>query len=65
MDIKIIEQPWLTKKTRNVGVRMSVGMYEEIEEIMKQDKVYLSTQEFIRLAIKEKIDRWKEEHAVG
>ena len=53
------------KKTRNVGVRMSVGMYEEIEEIMKHDKVYLSAQEFIRLAIKEKVDRWKEEHAVG
>ena len=44
---------------------MSVGMYEEIEEIMKQDKVYLSAQEIIRLAIKEKIDRWQEEHAVG
>ena len=53
------------KKTRNVGVRMSVGMYEEIEEIMKHDKVYLSAQEFIRLAIKEKVDRWKEEHAIG
>ena len=51
-----------TMKTRNIGVRMPVGMVDEIERIMEKEQTYLSVQEFVRLAAKEKIEKWKKEH---
>ena len=51
-----------TMKTRNIGVRMPVGMVDEIERIMDKEQTYLSVQEFVRLAAKEKIEKWKKEH---
>ena len=51
--------------TKNVGVRLPVGMLTEIEEILQKDQTYLSVQEFIRMATKREIERWRREHAVG
>ena len=39
-------------ETRNVGVRIPVGMIKEIDEILQKDQTYLSVQEFIRMATK-------------
>ena len=52
-------------ETRNVGVRIPVGMIKEIDEILQKDQTYLSVQEFIRMATKKEIERWKKDHAVG
>ncbi len=41
------------------------GIIKEIEEIIRKDRKWLSTQDFIRYAVAEKIERWKKENAVG
>ena len=38
------------------------GMIREMESIMSIEQSWLSAQEFIRDAIKEKIERWKRDH---
>ena len=38
---------------------MPVGMVDEIERIMEKEQTYLSVQEFVRLAAKEKIEKGK------
>ena len=52
-------------ETRNVGVRLPVGLLKEIEEILQKDQSYLSVQEFIRMATKKEVERWYRDHAVG
>lgn len=53
--------------TRGVklGILVPEGMINQIEQIMERDPSWISTQEFIRQAISEKIDKWYKEHAVG
>ena len=52
-------------ETKNVGVRFPVGMLKEVEEILQKDQLYLSVQEFVRMATKREIERWHKEHALG
>lgn len=37
-------------------------MLTEIESIVNVEQSWLSSQEFVRDAVKEKIERWKKEH---
>ena len=48
--------------TKNVGVRLPVGLLKEIEDILQKDQSYLSVQEFIRMATKKEIERWYSDH---
>ena len=48
-----------------VGVLIPDGMLRQVEEIMDKDPSWISTQEFIRQAVSEKIERWHRDHAVG
>lgn len=48
-----------------LGILVPEGMMRQVDEIMERDPSWISTQEFIRQAISEKIDRWYKDHAVG
>ena len=50
--------------TKNVGVRLPVGLLKEIEDILQKDQSYLSVQEFIRMATKKEIERWYSDHVL-
>ncbi len=49
-------------ETTQVNVRLPIGLYQEIINIMEIEKKWNSPQQFIQDAINEKIDRWKREH---
>lgn len=49
-------------QTKNVGVRLPVGLLKEIEDILQKDQSFLSVQEFIRMATKKEVERWHNEH---
>ncbi len=51
--------------TEYVGLRLPVGIYEDIISIMEKEKKWNSPQQFIQDALNEKLDRWKKEHAIG
>ena len=52
-------------KTHQLNVRMPIGIYDDILEIMEIEKKWNSPQQFVQDAINEKVERWKREHAVG
>ena len=45
-----------------VTIAFPKGMLSEIESIIDREQSWLSMQEFVRDAVKEKIERWKKEH---
>lgn len=47
-----------------IGILVPEGMMQKIAQIMERDPSWISTQEFIRQAVSEKIDRWYKEHEV-
>lgn len=51
---------------RSAAPKMTIafpqGMIREIESIMNVEQSWLSMQEFIRDAVKEKIDNWHRDH---
>lgn len=48
--------------TKQITLKMPMELYREIEWIMQRQKSYFYPQEFIRDAIGEKIQKWKDEH---
>ena len=51
-------------QTKNVGVRLPVGLLKEIQDILQKEQSFLSVQEFIRMATKKEVERWKMENKV-
>ncbi len=43
-------------------VQFPDGMVKEINIMMNQEGKWINTQDFVRDAVREKIDRWKKEH---
>ena len=52
-------------KTKDVKVTMPLALYEEVLEVLRKESMWSYPQSFIIEAVKEKIEKWKEEHAVG
>ena len=48
--------------TEYLGVRLPIGIYQDMIEIMNNERKWNSPQQFIQDALNEKIDRWKREH---
>ena len=46
-------------------VLIPAGMLREMHDIMNKDDKWISEQEFIREAIKEKIEKWKKNQSYG
>jgi hypothetical protein len=49
-------------KTKPVLLKLPVGIYNDIIQAMNAEETWLTPQDFIKEAIKEKIDRHKKEH---
>jgi hypothetical protein len=49
---------------QKINILIPEGMIKQIEEIMKRDPSWISTQEFIRQAISEKVERWYSDHVL-
>lgn len=45
-----------------VGITLPDGIYEEMVAIIETDRRWFDRVEFVREAVKEKIERWKKEH---
>ncbi len=50
---------------QKVGVTIPDGVYREMIEIVESERRWFDRVEFIREAVKEKIERWKKEHPLG
>jgi len=49
-------------ETKPVLLKLPIGIYNDIINIMNVENKWLTPQDFIKESIKEKIDRWKKEH---
>ncbi len=47
---------------QRIQLRLPIGLYEEMMNIIKTEKKWNSPQQFIQNALSEKIERWKKEH---
>ncbi len=52
----------MAKQKPKITLQIPEGLLNEINNIMKIDDKWITVQDFIREAIKEKIERWKKEH---
>ncbi|MGC8981908.1 MAG: ribbon-helix-helix domain-containing protein, partial [Minisyncoccia bacterium] len=52
----------MVKAKPKITLQIPEGLLKEINEIMKIDDKWITIQDFVREAIKEKIERWKKEH---
>ena len=52
-------------RLEKVQVGIPEGVYREIEEAVTSSGQWMSVVDFLREAAKEKIERWKREHATG
>lgn len=48
-----------------MNVFVPIGLYEDMKKIVEKEGKWMSEPDFIREAVREKIERWKKEHAVG
>ena len=55
----------MSKLSVKLTLQLPEGLNKQINEIVKKHDLWMSSQDFIREAIKEKIDRWHKEHALG
>jgi len=55
----------MSRQSVKLTLQLPEGLAKEINEIVDKHDLWMSSQDFIREAIKEKIDRWKKDHAVG
>jgi len=49
-------------ETKSVMLKLPIGTYKDILNIMKIENKWLTPQDFIKVALSEKIDRWKKEN---
>ncbi|HEV2449673.1 MAG TPA: hypothetical protein VGU43_04590 [Thermoplasmata archaeon] len=54
-----------TTDYERVGVTIPRRIHDEMLEIMRADPRWFDRVEFVREALKEKIERWKKEHPLG
>jgi hypothetical protein len=52
-------------KTKDVKITIPLALYDELLLVMQKENIWAYPQVFILEAIREKIERWKKEHAVG
>ena len=55
----------MPKQSVKLTLQLPEGLAKEINDIVKKHDLWMSSQDFIREAIKEKIERWHRDHAVG
>ncbi len=55
----------MSKQSVKLTLQLPEGLAKEINEIVSKHDLWMSSQDFIREAIKEKIERWYRDHAVG
>jgi metal-responsive CopG/Arc/MetJ family transcriptional regulator len=55
----------MSKTSLKLTLQLPEGLFNEINSIITKEDLWMSSQDFIREAIKEKIERWKKENAVG
>jgi Arc/MetJ-type ribon-helix-helix transcriptional regulator len=55
----------MSKLSVKLTLQLPEGLNKQINEIVEKHDLWMSSQDFIREAIKEKIDRWHKEHALG
>ncbi len=55
----------MPKKSVKLTLQLPEGLAKEINDIVEKHDLWMSSQDFIREAIKEKIERWYRDHAVG
>jgi metal-responsive CopG/Arc/MetJ family transcriptional regulator len=55
----------MPKQSVKLTLQLPEGLAKEINGIVEKHELWMSSQDFIREAIKEKIERWKTDHAVG
>jgi metal-responsive CopG/Arc/MetJ family transcriptional regulator len=52
-------------KGKQVNIYFPEGLYDEMAKVMEKANAWMNVQEFVRDAVKEKVDRYYKEHAVG
>ena len=55
----------MSRSSVKLTLQLPEGLAKEINEIVEKHDLWMSSQDFIREAIKEKIEHWKRDHAVG
>ena len=55
----------MSKQSVKLTLQLPEGLAREINDIVEKHDLWMSSQDFIREAIKEKIERWYRDHAVG
>ena len=55
----------MSKQSVKLTLQLPEGLAKEINDIVEKHDIWMSSQDFIREAIKEKIERWYRDHAVG
>ena len=54
----------MPRQSVKLTLQLPDGLAKEINVIVEKHDLWMSSQDFIREAIKEKIERWKKEHAM-
>ena len=49
-------------KSRDIKLTTPIGLYNEILAVMKEGDRWLTPQQFVMEAVREKIERWRTEH---
>jgi metal-responsive CopG/Arc/MetJ family transcriptional regulator len=52
-------------KGKQVNIYFPEGLYDEMAKVMERANAWMNVQEFVRDAVKEKVERYYKEHAVG
>ena len=52
-------------KGKQVNIYFPDGLYDEMVKVMEKANSWINVQEFVREAVKEKVDRYYKDHAVG
>ncbi|MHB1471336.1 MAG: ribbon-helix-helix domain-containing protein [Thermoplasmataceae archaeon] len=55
----------MSRSSVKLTLQLPEGLAKEINEIVEKHDLWMSSQDFIREAIKDKIEHWKRDHAVG
>ena len=52
-------------KGKQVNIFFPDGLFEEMSKVMDKANKWMNVQEFVRDAVKEKVDKFYKDHAVG
>ena len=55
----------MSRASVKLTLQLPVGLNNEINAVVEKHDLWMSSQDFIREAIKEKLEKWKKDHALG